>query len=127
MSLVKVLLVDDEATFVNALAEHLKGCGYDVAVAFDGAQAIRALKEEQPALALVDLKLPGMNGEEFIRQAKQLSPQTQVVVLTAYHDEGLKEAALRQAGAVGYLYKPLKSLLDLERQIEALLRSPPRS
>lgn len=116
------MVVDDEATFVKGLAEFLTQCGYSVAVAFDGHQAIEQMKAHQPALTLMDLKLPGPNGEELVRQAKQVSPHTKLIVLTAYHDEGDKEAALRQAGVAGYLYKPLKSLVELEQLIEATLK-----
>ena len=122
----KLLIVDDEIPFVRSLSAHLQRCGYEVLVAFEARQAIQAINDEHPALALVDLKLPGLGGEALVRQVKQISPQTKVIVLTAYRDEGLKEAALRQAGVAGYLYKPLKSLLELERHIEEVLGSPPR-
>ncbi len=107
---------------MKTLAEHLTLCGYSVSVAFDGNQAVEQLKREQPALAFFDLKLPGPNGEELVRQAKGVSPQTKIVILTAYHDEGVRETSLRQLGVAGYLYKPIKSLLDLERLIEEILK-----
>lgn len=119
---VKLLLVDDEAIFVKGLADFLTQCGYSVLVAFDGNQAIEQMKAHQPDLTLMDLKLPGPNGEELVRQAKQVSPHTKLIVLTAYHDEGKKEALLRQAGVSGYLYKPLKSLIELEQLIEVTLK-----
>ena len=118
----RILVVDDEATFVKGLEEFLTQCGYSVSVAFDGHQAIEQMRTHQPALTLMDLKLPGPNGEEFVRQAKQVSPHTRMIVLTAYHDEGEKEAALRKAGVSGYLYKPLKSLIELEQLIEETLK-----
>lgn len=117
----KLLLVDDEASFVKSLADFLTQCGYSVAVAFDGNQAIEQMKAHRPALILLDLKLPGPSGEELIRQAKTVNPDTKVIVLTAYHDEGERETSLRQAGVAGYLYKPLKSLLELEQMIEQAL------
>ncbi len=115
---IRLLIVDDEVSFAKSLAEHLTRCGYAVSVAFDGQQAFQRLEQEQPALALIDLKLPDLNGEEIVHHAKRVSPQTKIIVLTAYHDEGIREGTLRQAGVAGYLYKPLKSLLDLERQIK---------
>lgn len=119
----KLLLVDDEASFVKSLADFLTQCGYSVAVAFDGNQAIEQMKAHRPALILLDLKLPGPSGEELIRQAKTVNPNTKVIVLTAYHDEGERETSLRQAGVAGYLYKPLKSLTELEQMIEQTLHS----
>ena len=118
----KLLLIDDEASFVKSLADYLTQCGYAVSVAFDGNQAIEQLKKVQPALSFMDLKLPGPNGEELVRQAKLVSPNTKLIVLTAFHDEGEREAVLRKAGVVGYLYKPIKSLLELEQMIEATLK-----
>lgn len=117
----KLLLVDDEASFIKSLADFLTQCGYSVAVAFDGDQAIEQMKTHRPALILMDLKLPGPNGEELVRQAKTVNPNTKVFVLTAYHDEGERETALRQAGVSGYLYKPLKSLVELEQMIQQAL------
>ena len=122
MATPKLLLIDDEAPFVKSLADFLRQCGYTVSVAFDGDQAIERLKADQPDLTLKDLKIPGPNGEELIRQAKLVSPHTKLIVLTAYHDEGEREATMRKAGVSGYLYKPLKSLMDLEQLIEATLK-----
>lgn len=117
----KLLIVDDEASFVRSVSDHLSLCGYQVFVAFDGNQALLQMEKEHPALALLDLKMPGPNGEELIRRAQQVSPETKLVILTAFHDSGVREAALRQAGVVGFLYKPLPSLLELERLIETTL------
>lgn len=121
MAPVKLLIVDDEASFVKSVADYLALCGYEVLVGFDGNQALEQMRKEQPALALLDLKMPGPNGEELIRQARQVSPRTKIVILTAYRDEGGMEATLRRAGVVGFLYKPLSSLLELERTIQITL------
>lgn len=118
---VKLLIVDDEASFVRSVCDHLCICGYQVFVAFDGNQALLQLEREQPAVALLDLKMPGPNGEELIRRAQEVSPQTKLVILTAFQDGGVREAAMRQAGVVGFLYKPLSSLLELEQLIQSTL------
>lgn len=125
MALVKLLVVDDEASFVRSVSDYLSLCGYQVFVAFDGNQALLQMEKERPALALLDLKMPGPNGEELIRRAQEISPQTKLMILTAFHDGGEREAALRQKGVVGFLYKPLSSLLELERLIETALKSNP--
>lgn len=121
MAPVKLLVVDDEASFVKSVSDFLTLCGYQVSAAFDGNQALLQMEKEHPALALLDLKMPGPNGEDLIRRAQQISPETKLVILTAFHDGGVREAALRQAGVVGFLYKPLSSLLELERLIESTL------
>ena len=116
------MIVDDEASFVRSVSDYLSLCGYQVSVGFDGNQALEQMRKEQPALALLDLKMPGPNGEELIRKAREASPKTKLVILTAYHDEGGMEPALRQAGVAGFLYKPLSSLVELERLIENTLK-----
>ena len=125
MAPVKLLVVDDEASFVRSVADYLALCGYQVLTAFDGNQALLQLEKERPALALLDLKMPGPNGEELIRRAQEVSPQTKLVILTAFHDGGVREAALRQRGVAGFLYKPLSSLLELEKLLEATLKGNP--
>ena len=125
MASIKLLVVDDEASFVKSVSDYLGLCGYQVAVAFDGNQALLQLEKERPALALLDMKMPGPNGEELIRKAQQISPETKLVVLTAFQDGGVREAALRQVGVVGFLYKPLSSLLELEKIIEKTLGGKP--
>ena len=125
MAPVKLLVVDDEASFVRSVSDYLSLCGYQVFVAFDGNQALLQMQKEQPALALLDLKMPGPNGEELIRRAQEISPQTKLVILTAFHDGEEREAALRQKGVIGFLYKPLSSLLELERLIETALKNRP--
>jgi len=122
---VKLLVVDDEASFVKSVSDYLSLCGYQVLAAFDGNQALLQLEKERPALALLDLKMPGPSGEELIRRAQQVSPQTKLIILTAFQDGGVREAAMRQAGVVGFLYKPLSSLLELERLIETALEGKP--
>lgn len=126
MAPVKLLIVDDEASFVRSVSDYLSLCGYQVLAAFDGNQALLQMEKEHPDLALLDLKMPGPNGEELIRRAQQVSPETKIVILTAFRDGGVREAALRQAaGVVGFLYKPLPSLLELERLIETTLGKKP--
>ncbi len=117
----KLLIVDDEASFVRSVSDYLSMAGYQVFVAFDGNQALLQMERERPALALLDLKMPGPNGEELIRRAREVSPGTKLVILTAFQDGGVREAALRQVGVVGFLYKPLSSLLELEKIIQNTL------
>ena len=122
MSAIKLLIVDDETSFVRSVSNYLSLCGYQVSVGFDGNEALEQLRKEQPALALMDLKMPGPNGEELIRKAREVSPNTKLMILTAFHDEGATEAVLRQAGVSAFLYKPLSSLTELERLIENALK-----
>ncbi len=115
-----VLLVDDEAVVRNSLSEWLKDDGYDVASAEDGESALKILKERQFDTAVVDLKMPGVDGLEVLRKAKQTYPQINIIIITAYGTvENAVEAMKR--GAVDYLTKPFTPA-DLEKAIENAYR-----
>lgn len=75
--------------------------------------ALEGIPKERPSAVLMDINLPGMNGVECVRQLKQLLPQTQVVMLTAYEDTDNIFSSLA-AGASGYLLKRSKSAEILE-------------
>ncbi|MCB0156050.1 MAG: response regulator transcription factor [Anaerolineae bacterium] len=101
----QVLVVDDENTFRYFLALHLKDAGYGVSEAASGQAALRLIAEKQFEVALVDLRLPDMNGLEVMRQLRQTTPQTSVIILTGYATLDSAIEALRQ-GAHDYLTKP---------------------
>jgi len=75
-----------------------------VAEAGDGFAAIALVEQEKPDVAVVDISMPVMNGIEATKRIKRLSPQTAVLILTAYDDQQYVEAVLA-AGAAGYLLK----------------------
>jgi len=106
MSLVgKVLVVDDEEVTRQSLADILKLEGCQVCTAADGATALDWLQQEPFDLILLDLKMPGMDGLEVMRRATKISPDTQIVLLTAHGSLESAIEALRQ-GASDYLLKP---------------------
>ena len=75
-----------------------------VGEASDGVQAIIETLQTKPDVVLMDLRMPGLDGIESTQQIKERSPQTQVIILTAYDDFGLRVAA-EEAGAYCYLPK----------------------
>ena len=81
--------------------------------------ALENLPQERPQVVLMDINLPGMNGVECVRRLKQLLPQTQVMMLTAYEDTENIFASLA-AGASGYMLKrtPRAELLDAIREVQ---------
>lgn len=101
----KVLLVDDEKEFVTHLAERLEFRGLEVATASEGEAALQLIKEKAPDVMVLDLQMPGMSGIETLKQAKVLSPDLHVIMLTGY---GTIETANegKQYGAFEYLIKP---------------------
>jgi len=84
---IRVLLVDDEERFVQNLAKLLRGRGFEATTAFDGAAGVAAVeKGERPDVVLLDVRMPGMDGIETLRKIKDISPETEVVMLTGHAD-----------------------------------------
>lgn len=100
-----ILVVDDETTFADTLADILGTKGYRVSTAqnLDGALAV--IRHERIDLAIIDLRLPGAGGIEVLEKVKQLSPGTEAIILTAH---GSVDSAVRamKHGAFGYIEKP---------------------
>ena len=112
----KLLFADDERSLQEVMRLELPRMGHEVTVCPDGATALAALDRNTYDCILVDLDMPGPSGIEVIARAKQLSPDTEAVVLTGKSSLETAVAALRY-GTFDYLTKPCK-LADLE----ALLR-----
>ena len=102
----KILLVDDEKEFVESLPERLGLRDLKVDIAYDGEQALEAVKEEEPDLMVLDLSMPGIDGMEVLRRVKKKYPDVQVVILTG-HGSDKDEAEAKRLGAAAYLEKPV--------------------
>jgi DNA-binding NtrC family response regulator len=101
----KVLLVDDEKEFVTHLAERLEFRGLEVETAPDGDSALQLIKDKAPDVMVLDLQMPGMSGIDTLKQAKKISPDLHVIMLTGYGTiETAKEG--KEYGALEYLIKP---------------------
>jgi len=101
-----ILIVDDDPGMTETLADILSELSYDVAVAEDGYRAIEMMRKKAYDVALMDIKMPGINGVDTFREVKGFSPSTKVIMMTAYSVEDLVKEALRE-GAYGIIYKPL--------------------
>jgi CheY-like chemotaxis protein len=118
----RILLVEDNEMNRDMLSRRLTRRGYDVVMAVDGEQGVAMARSEAPALILMDMSLPGLDGWEATRRIKT-APETRsipVIALTAHAMAGDREKALA-AGCDDFDTKPV----DLERllgKIEALLR-----
>src|SRR3954468_19372305 len=102
---VRVLVVDDEESIRKMLRLCLEGAGYRVTLAPSGGAAVAAAKRAPPDLALVDLRLGGMDGIAVARALTQEVPTAAVVIMTAYATIDNAVDAMR-AGAADYLPKP---------------------
>jgi two-component system, NtrC family, response regulator HydG len=101
-----LLIVDDDAAEREQTSRIFRGEGYDLVGVGSGAEALSIIESRDVAVLLTDLKMPGMDGQELLRQAKELRPELQAIVVTGYGSvEGAVDAM--QAGAGDFLQKPL--------------------
>jgi len=106
---IRILLVDDHKIVrqgVRAFFDAHEGIDV-IGEAGSGAEAVKMVEERVPDVVLMDLIMPGMDGVEATRLAKDISPRTQIVVLTSYHDDEHIFPAL-QAGALSYILKDVE-------------------
>ena len=101
-----ILIVDDDAGMCETLSDIMDDIDYRTVVALDGYEALEKVGEAAFDVILMDIKMPGMNGVETLKEIKKLRPEATVVMMTAYAVEDLVEEALHE-GACGVLYKPL--------------------
>ncbi len=104
----KIMLVDDEEDFVKTLAERLsvKQVAGKADVALSGEDALASLQDEVPDVMVLDLRMPGIDGLEVLKNVKQHYPDVQVVILTGHGSDRDREEAER-LGAFDYLEKPV--------------------
>ena len=102
----KVLLVDDEQPFAETLSERLLIRDVGSAFVYDGEQALSFLKEEEPEVMVLDLKMPGIDGIEVLRRVHHRYPNMEVIVLTGQGSKREKETCT-ELGAFAYLEKPV--------------------
>ena len=105
-----ILVVDDMADFREIFSVKLSGAGYRIETAADGVEAIRKVKELKPDLVLLDVKMPGMSGEDVLAalRADPATNFTKIVFITSLGDPGEElttESLAKKFGADGYIRK----------------------
>jgi DNA-binding response OmpR family regulator len=105
MKPISVLVVDDEAEFIDSLGKLLRRRGFEVEVAADGAKAVELALGKPFDVALLDVKMPGLDGFQTLSEIKRVSPRTKVVLLTGHLSEADEQDGL-ESGAFAYLLKP---------------------
>jgi len=119
MAMVKVMLVDDEVPFVETMTKRLTKRDLDVTTAFSGKEALNALAGNQAVeVVILDVKMPGMDGIDTLREIKRLYPLVEVVMLTGH---ATVESAIEgmKLGAFDYLMKPCDVDILLKKVQEA--------
>jgi two-component system response regulator AtoC len=101
----KILVVDDEAIVRESLRDWLSDVGHHVLTAENGPQALEIIEKEKPGIVIADLVMPGMDGIELLKKAKGISPDIEVIIITAYGSIPTAITAIRE-GAYDYIEKP---------------------
>lgn len=104
---VQVLIIDDDELFVASLSDFLSGKDFKVSSARTGKEGMTIFERQQPALVLLDQKLPDMEGIEVCRKILEMDPRTKVILVTAYATVRCAVDAIK-AGAFNYLSKPFE-------------------
>lgn len=120
--MVKILAIDDEVEFTNLLSSYFGTRGYQVFVAGTGDEGLRIAEAEKPQVCLIDLKMPGMHGDEVLQKILASNPGTKCIMVTASEGEGKMSTNLIKMGAYTCFDKPLTSLKDLEDKIKEAVK-----
>lgn len=105
-SQLRILCVDDEASILQALKRTLRPLRHSVDVAEDGASALEMMAQSRYDMVISDMRMPGMSGAEFLKDASKLSPDTYRILLTGYADLNSTIAAINDGHVDKYLQKP---------------------
>ncbi|MCB2227058.1 MAG: response regulator [Desulfarculaceae bacterium] len=121
MTAFKVLIVDDEVDFLESLVRRLKRRMVDASGVTSGEAALEHLAREPADVVVLDVKMPGMNGIDTLREIKKRHPRVEVILLTGHAsvESGVEGLALE---AFDYLIKPVKLDELIERVMEAFDR-----
>jgi len=119
---IKILVVDDEAIIRESLNDWLSDDGHQVFTAGNGVEALEIIRRESPDVAIIDLVLPGENGLEVLKKARQIMPNLHVIIITAYSSIHTAINAIKD-GAYDYVEKPF-SPETLESLISKITQKP---
>ncbi|MCP4693563.1 MAG: response regulator, partial [Desulfobacterales bacterium] len=105
-----ILLVDDESGVCKVLKISLTDAGYDVYTAENGEEALMVFDAVRPPIVITDIKMPGMDGIELLKELKRKSPDTEVIMITGHGDIDLAIESL-QLQAMDFITKPINDEL----------------
>jgi len=100
-----ILVVDDDESLRRVLEYNLSSAGYSVIAASSGEAGLSLFRESRPALIISDMKMPGMSGVQLLEAVKTISPETLVIIITAFGSVDMAVEAMK-AGAYDYITKP---------------------
>ena len=105
MKNMRMMIVDDEERFLSTMKKLLSKKGYDVVTALSGTEALEIMSVQNIHVVILDVKMPGMDGNETLREIKKRFPLSEVIMLTGH---ATMESAVQglKSGAIDYLMKP---------------------
>ena len=119
--MIKIITIDDEPDFTEMVRNFFEPRGYTVFIAANGEDGLKVCGAEKPDIAFVDLRMPGIRGEEVLVRMKDVSPETICIVITASTGAGSTRERIIKLGAYECFDKPLASLKDLEVKMKEAL------
>ena len=102
----QILLIDDEEGIRNVLKITIEASGFGVLLASDGEEGLALFRERRPDIVVTDIKMPGINGIQVLEKIKQISPETEVIMITGHGDLDLAVKSL-QCEAADFITKPI--------------------
>jgi CheY-like chemotaxis protein len=121
-----ILIVDDEAAFAEALTAVMDKEKYEVIAASDGLKGLEAVAKKMPDAILVDIKMPNMNGIEFLEKLAQLRGNAQIPVIITSNDSSLETISRgAEFGIRGYIIKSNESLKTIVTMIDHMFITKP--
>ena len=105
--MIKILIMDDEPGLRNVVYNMLKPLGHPIFVTEDGSQAIETAKKEIPDIAMLDMRVPDMDGLEVLEELKKINPNIKAIMLSGFGDVETAVVSLKK-GAFDYISKPFK-------------------
>jgi CheY-like chemotaxis protein len=103
----RILLVDDEPELLSVNRRLLSGLGYSVSAADSGREALGKIEADPPDLVVLDMLMPGMDGEATLRRIRAVAPAQKVIILSGFAEPD-KMRAVKKLGILAYVQKPFE-------------------
>ena len=117
---IKILIVDDEKDFLDAISVYLQKKGYSVQTAENGYKAIDIIKENKPDLVLLDVVMPDFDGIDTLKEIRRITPDLGVIMITA-HTSNKRIVEAEEYGAAGFFRKS-SDFLHISKMIETFIK-----